>query len=513
MTPPSNNNEVDGETDFILAHPGRGLLFVEVKGGRVSRRESDDQWLSVNRDGIEFKIKDPVAQARRSKHNILRKLREDRRLSGSFIEARHAVILPGCRCPSRDLGPDAPLEIFAFGDDMDRLGKWVETRMPPETAQESGFGTNEMRALRELLKGRFELAAHIGMNLGEDSEKIAMLTAEQAEILESFEDNRKMAISGGAGSGKTVLAIEKAVRATRAGRRTLLTCFNSPLAAYLESVAGDEPNLVVSSFHSLCSRLAMQADIQLTQSASQREHFSTILPEALSDAVELEPALKFDCIVVDEGQDFEDLWLDALQCASRDGDTSEFYVFYDDNQNLYREGASFVRSLPPSHHRLTKNLRNTRRIHEAMQKWYSGRPNRSVGPEGEPVGWTEVRHADQACGRLNERVVHMLRSGEVQPGQIAILTGSGRGVLPKQPERIGGVRICAADAATPETMVFDTVRRFKGLSRPCVFVFDIENLESPELIYVALSRANVLLEVFGTKQALERLKGGSGSFV
>jgi hypothetical protein len=57
-------------------------------------------------------------------------------------------------------------------------------------------------------------------------------------------------------------------------------------------------------------------------------------------------------------------------------------------------------------------------------------------------------------------------------------------------------------------LVFDTVRRFKGLDRPVVLVVDAERLLDPELIYVALSRPAVLLYVFGPKQDLERLRTG-----
>lgn len=121
--------EYDGEADFILAHAKHGLLFIEVKGGRVSCREEDEQWLSTDRDGFRFKIKNPISQARSSKHHFLKRLNDNRRLGKRFIRARHAAILPGSAKPARALGPDAPLEIIAFGDDMDSLGKWLVDRM------------------------------------------------------------------------------------------------------------------------------------------------------------------------------------------------------------------------------------------------------------------------------------------------------------------------------------------------------------------------------------------------
>lgn len=495
--------EYDGEADFILAHAQHGLLFIEVKGGRVSCREEDEQWLSTDRDGFRFKIKNPIAQAKSSKHHFLKRLNDNRRLGKRFIRARHAAILPGSAKPARALGPDAPLEIIAFGDDMDTLGKWLVDRMKEGgDVRETALGLDGMHALDELVTGHFELRAHIGTSLAEDALVIERLTAEQAWLLDSLEDNREIAISGGAGSGKTVLAIEKAFRSSANGRRTLLTCFNAPLANYLKDVCKDRPNLVVASFHSNCRALAEQSGTQLPKNSGP-EFFSTILPEVLIEAVTKRPELGFDTIIVDEGQDFRDSWLNALRLCLRDVPDSEFYVFYDDNQRLFSHDDTFIRALPQSGISLTRNLRNTRKIHLLMSKWYQGKSSRAAGPEGEAIGIIEVKRPDQAIGRVNERVAQLVRSGQATPGQIAVLTGRANDIESGL-FRIAGVETCRADSIHPERIVFDTVRRFKGLSRPCVFIVGIEDILEPELVYVATSRANLLLELAGTENDITR---------
>lgn len=319
-----DGNELDGEADFIVAHPGHGLLFLEVKGGRVSCRETDGQWLSTDRDGFTFKIKNPIAQARSSKHHVLKRLIQNRRLGGRFLRVRHGAVLPGSSRPQRALAPDAPLEIVAFGDDMESLDRWIVRRMTEGVdAREKQLGPEGMKALEELLASHFELRAHIGTSLADDAKTIERLTGEQAWILDSLEDNREMAISGGAGSGKTVLAIEKAFRSAGGGCRTLLTCFNAPLAKHLQDVCKDRQNLIVASFHSLCRAQAVQAGIQLPTNAGQAL-FDTQLPEALIEAVGRKPELGFDTIVIDEGQDFRDSWLNALRLTLKDGE-GHFY--------------------------------------------------------------------------------------------------------------------------------------------------------------------------------------------
>lgn len=496
--------EFDGEADFIVAHAEHGLLFLEVKGGRVSCREADGQWLSEDRDGFKFKIKNPIAQARSSKHHFLKRLNENKRLGGRYLRVRHGAILPGSTRPKRALAPDVPLEIIAFGDDMESLDRWILRRMTEGgDPRERSLGHDGLKALEELLASHFELRAHVGFSLDDDAKTIDRLTGEQAWILDSLEDNREMAISGGAGSGKTVLAIEKSIRSASEGRRTLLTCFNAPLAIHLKELCKDRKNLVVANFHSLCRLFARQAGIDLPPDGSHA-FFDTILPEALVEAVGNNPDLAFDTIVVDEGQDFRDSWLNALRLTISDPAEGRFYVFYDDNQRLFSPESGFISALPTSAISLSRNLRNTKRIHALMSKWYEGRRSSAAGPEGEHVGILECRTSESALARVSERVAELIRSGQVKPGQIAILTGSSAS-SGHSLEKIAGIATCRADEILADRIIFDTVRRFKGLSRPCVLLMGIEGLTEPELIYVATSRANILLEIAGTSENIARL--------
>lgn len=47
----------DGEADLIVAHRDRGVLAIEVKGGRVQR--IGGRWESVDRNGVAHEIKNP----------------------------------------------------------------------------------------------------------------------------------------------------------------------------------------------------------------------------------------------------------------------------------------------------------------------------------------------------------------------------------------------------------------------------------------------------------------------
>ena len=167
--------------------PSTVFCSLRSRGGRVSCRETDGQWLTTDRDGFTFKIKNPLAQARSSKHHFLRRLNENKRLGGRFLRVRHGAILPGSMRPTSALAADAPLDILAFGDDMAKLDRWIVRRMTESgDPREKPLGLEGLKALEELLASHFELHAHVGISLADDAKAIERLTGEQAWILDSL---------------------------------------------------------------------------------------------------------------------------------------------------------------------------------------------------------------------------------------------------------------------------------------------------------------------------------------
>jgi hypothetical protein len=60
----------DGEADFVIVHPARGALVLEVKGGEMRYDAAEGQWRSPSRDGKEHRDKDPFAQARQACYDL-----------------------------------------------------------------------------------------------------------------------------------------------------------------------------------------------------------------------------------------------------------------------------------------------------------------------------------------------------------------------------------------------------------------------------------------------------------
>lgn len=508
-------NEKDGECDFLVAHPEHGILAIEVKGGReISFDPVDGQWRSTDAHGFVHRIKDPVAQARSAKHEILKRLNASPKWRTRRIHAAHAVIFPGTGAPPANLGADRPAHIFCCSRQLrDGLADWVQERMRagkrPENCE--ALGQDGIAALERLLAFPFTLSFRIGSALAEAEDEFRALEPSQYHILEVIADIPRALIRGGAGTGKTVVAAEAALRSASQGRRTLLTCHSRPLALHLGRKLADIDNLTVAGFHALCGRMANETGITVPTGTSDSELYETALPNALCKAMEMQPELRWDTVIVDEGQDFHaDWWIAIDACLKPDG---HLRVCMDSNQKVYGGNAGgAVNDLEVVPVRLSRNLRNTRRIHEAAAVHYVGPEIIADGPEGPEVIWLSAGSADQKVEAAYRELRRLVFSEEVAPGDIAVLVNDPAiraGFVLKG----SGTSIALTDADTMalEDVVVDTVRRFKGLERPVVILIaGGDELDHRELAYVAFSRARVLLCVVSSPGEAKWLTGGTG---
>ena len=505
-------NEKDGECDFLIAHPDHGILAIEVKGGKeISFDPSDAQWRSTDHSDFVHKIKDPVAQARSAKHEFLNRLTGSPRWANRFIHATHGVIFPSAGSPSGNLRADAPAKLFCCSKQFQQgLRSWIADRMKegqrPDNCE--ALGHDGVAALERQLAHPFTLSFRIGAALAEAEAEFRVLEPSQFHILDMIIDIPKALVRGGAGTGKTVIAIEEALRSASAGRKTLLTCYSRPLAASLERKLKDIANLTVSGFHALCGKMSRQADVHVLSNVGDRELYENVLPDALYQAMEIQPALKWDTIIVDEGQDFRAEWWIAIDsCLNQDG---QLRVLMDSNQKVYESAEIGFLGLSVVPVRLSRNLRNTKNIHEAASVHYSGPGIIADGPTGLDVSWIKAENLDAKIKAAYRELRRLVFNEEVAPGDIAVLVNdrtAKEGFL----ERIGGSSIPITDSEVMalEDVVLDSVRRFKGLERPAiVLIISGGEMERRELAYVAFSRARAYLCVVSSHDENKWLSEG-----
>lgn len=501
----------DGEADFVLAHPEIGYLVIEVKGGRVSRRVADGKWTSIDRHDQVHVISNPVAQALKSKKVILEALRRRWPGPGSapFIWARHGVVLPDSSRPSAAaaMGAAAPAEILAFREDMPKLGAYLFQMLAwsREGARErpGGLGGTGIGLLEDFYGRDVDLSPRLKTLVEESEAVILELTATQCRYLDFLATTKCALIEGGAGTGKTTLAVERARRAAESGRSVLLLCFNRPLACHIAHALEASP-ASVATFHEFCGRMCASVGMNIDAAragSDERTFWTKRLPELLADVGLEQPPETYDDLIIDEGQDFRGEWIDALRLFLRP-DASVF-VFRDDFQNIYG-GSDVAQALGASPMPLHENVRNTQKIFAAGSRFRRGSEQRCLGPSGEDVRWIESS-IDRTARSVERELNRLIATEGFAAQDIAVLTGGPVDAGPLAAESLGQHRFATADAPVDGHIVRDSVRRFKGLDRPVVVLCSMETECDEDIAYVALTRAKSLLVVIGDADVLHRL--------
>lgn len=503
-------NERDGECDFMIAHPRRGYLTLEVKGGGISFDPVERQWWSTDRNDFRFRIKDPVEQARSAKHELLTKLKATRHWQDRWINNSHGVVFPDAAAPPRDLGADRPAHIFCCSREFAHgFREWIEARMQ-EAARRSdsrGLGGDGIAAFESILAHPFTLSFQIAGAMQNDRQQFGVLDPTQFHILENIADISRTEIRGAAGTGKTIVAIEEARRAAAAGRRTLLTCFRRPLANELSRSSGVVDSLTVASFHAVCLRVAEEAGLGLPPTDRRDQHFfDSILPGLFIDAVTERPDLKWQTIIIDEGQDFHESWWIAIDAALIPG--GSLRVFSDANQRVYAHQTVPAADLQLVPIRLVRNLRNTRSIHNAAAVHYEGPEIIAEGPEGLAVNWIEADTTGALIKAGYKEVRRLVFQEEVATGEIAVLLPNADWVERFQIEASHSqLEFADCGDLSTDRVVVDTLRRFKGLERPAtILVVGESDLARGELAYVGLSRPRFYLAVVARPQDMGWLR-------
>lgn len=507
----------DGEADFLVCDPDSGYLCIEVKGGGIAFDGVSGQWFSVDRNRQKHEINNPIQQALRAKYSVRTKLSEhprSRELGLNNVLRGHAVWFPDVGDTVVLSRPDMPPPLVGGAKDLEKPTHWVEQAFRYWSNDAPGhapLGRRGVEVVRDLFARTVTVAPLVSSRLAEQEARRVTLTNDQVRVLDFLQSHRRVAVSGGAGTGKTVLALEKARRLASEGFRTLLTCYNRQLADHLASLCASAPNLEVMSFHQLCYRQADRAnrhsgrDLVAEAKATYpgKDLFDVQLPNALAYSLEVLPD-RFDAIVCDEGQDFrEEFWV-PLELMLSDYERSPLYVFYDDNQNIYSRVATFpIREAPFT---LTTNCRNTAPIHRAAYAHYRGVEVRPPDIDGDDVQFDEAATRDAQLGRISARVVDLIARQGVAAGDIVVLVADAQhkgdyfALLKRQPLPRPSTWL-EEGARAKHTVLLETVQRFKGLESPIVILWGLDAIDlqrREELLYVAMSRAKSLLVVVGT---------------
>lgn len=489
----------DGQIDFIVAHPKKGVLLIEVKGGRIRFDGPSQQWISRDRHGEDHEIA-PFAQVRSSKYGLLNKLKSLPALRGKWIQLSHSVCFPGSVRPQHAVTPESLPEIIIGSDDLNQLQSRVEDILQFSHGQDGQSFEHGELIVSELTRSiarSVELPNPLAVQSADEHQQMIRLTESQMMILSLLKKVRRAAIGGAAGSGKTFLAVEKARRLAGEGFDTLLACYTKPLSEFLKTLIGDTPNL----------------DVLTVEELAKRETGGTGSdPLALFDAIGESDKRPYDAIVVDEGQDLNSDWWLALEGCLREGKESVFYVFHDTHQTLFSGGGVLPDGM--TEYPLEENVRNTQAICDMLHEHYRGDvPINARGPAGrsvEPITYSTEHELQQKLGKTINKLLNIER---LQPKDLVILTPRriDRSALSRV-KLSGNLQLVVTEPAQRSREIqFASIDQFKGLERAAVIVVELDDSMPGDedhwhaLCYVAFSRPRHHLVLMGAEDTLANL--------
>ncbi|MEJ1164745.1 ATP-binding domain-containing protein [Variovorax sp. CCNWLW186] len=514
----------EGEADFTLLSPGAGVVIVEVKGGGVRFDPATGVWRSVDRHGQPHPIKDPFRQASGERHALLDQISghtDWRQWTGGRFTIGHAVFFPDIGDATPLLGPDRQREMVGVNSDLREMARWYDGvmrfwRQPSDIP----LGAKGVRLIEDILCRPIEVRPVLRAAVDDAERQRIRLTTNQAKTLRVLGGRRRAVISGGAGTGKTIIAVEKARQLAQSGLSVLLLCYNRPLAHWLAAGLVNQPSITALSYHQLCDLRVRQAltfgrDLmheaaEAYPGAGDKHRFDVQMPFALALAADV-VAERFDAIVVDEAQDFSDEYWFGVELQLRDQAAGHFYIFIDENQALYpRRGALPVEGEP---FQLTVNCRNTSAIHVAGYRFYKGALIDEPELHGPEVIWTSARTRDAQADAVARRVHQWVQIEGIDTQDVTVLIAArpkalGYELLLARSES-AGAKLAVEDHAARRAVLVDTVGRFKGLESQAVVLWvgdEVVDEALWETVYVGLTRAKSLLAVVGSERALDQIR-------
>lgn len=503
------NDRGDHELDLVVMLPDAGIVCVEVKGGRVSL-DRDGRWSVASAKGS-YRT-DPVEQARRGKYELRRYIEEHPGWGRGPVRWAHTVVTPYSRLGPDFQTPELPRWAIHGTEDMEHLvGRLRHLANRQETNRRPPSADDIDRALK-IWTDRSTISASVVSEADEREARADRLTQEQAMLLKATRLLRRVEVRGGAGSGKTVLALTQAkdlaqgrANEDRPSQRVALICYSIGLASYLKREVAAAPRrrrpAFVGTFHELGMTWgAPEGD--RTDSAFWEEELPVMMAEL---AQHLPDAQKFDAIVVDEAQDFAESWWRPLLGALRDPETDGLYVYSDENQRLFpRFGRPPIQLVPLV---LDHNLRNTQEIAKAFLP-LAPMPMKLRGGRGPEVTFVPAAGED-LLDAADDQVELLLDEGW-EPEHVALLTTGPRHPQQRELQESRGQLGYWESFWDADDVFYGTVLGCKGLERRAV-VLCVNSLaerdRATERLYVGMSRATDRLVVVGDPEVIVQMGG------
>jgi hypothetical protein len=486
-----------GDIDFVVVNAAGELLAIEQRSGFL---EEGPHGLSSRRRGRDRNVAVGIARSRTALQARLAA-----RLGGPAPRIEYLLYCPDYfvrQAHTAGIEPERIVDAAA----RDQLIPRIRAILPP--GEHSGHAPEVHRFLRDEIKLEPDVAARLGI-ARERITRVAGGLSQWARALDF--DPYRLRVVGTAGSGKTQLALAEYSAAIAEGRRPLYVCFNRPLADHLAHIAPEGG--LACTFHHLCERvLAAHGE---RPDYAKPDAFDALIARA--GELEVPDDLRFDSIIVDEGQDFSADWAQQLW-RHADDDARRIWL-EDPMQNLYARPPIELPGWVTL--RAHSNFRSPRPVVRMLQ---------ALLPAAEHIEAASPFEADEvellsydAAHPLTTRVKEAIRlcfAAGFHAQDVAIISWRGR----EQSELLRHDRLGANALRSftgqydllgqPEysggEVLIESVYRFKGQSAPAVILaeIDFETLDERTLrkLFVGATRAMMKLVLVASERAAAQLR-------
>jgi hypothetical protein len=348
--------------DFVVFHPARGVLVLEVKDWKAGTLQHVDKQCAriLTPHGLK-NVLNPLEQARQYMFAITSKLERDPQLTWSDGKWKGKLILPYAhglvlanmtRKQFDDAGlPDVlPEHLVICQDEMTES-------VDPEAFQKRLWAMFPMKFERHLTLPQIDLIRwHIfpeirltpqqqdmfsapGERAIEIPDILRVMDIQQEQLARSLGEGHRV-IHGVAGSGKTLILGYRAEHLAKVCQRPILVlCYNKTLAIKLDQMMaakGLQDKVNVVNFHAWCNRQLEAYHAGKPPPDTDRNAYFEASVNRVIHCVEQKiiPAGQYDAVLIDEGHDFKPEWF-KLIVQMIHPDSNSLLVLYDDAQSIY----------------------------------------------------------------------------------------------------------------------------------------------------------------------------------
>lgn len=471
-----------GEIDFLIVGP-LGILALEVKGGRVSC--SQGVWFYTNKNGdVNTSYEGPFKQAESALHGLMSKLKD--KLPHTVTESftiGFGVVLPDCRLSTSGAEWD-PQMVCDDGAHKD-MERWLKSLFRYWRAKDSKqrlASQDSVKQMIQFLRPEFEAIIPLHSRIEKASDEIKKLTESQMAFVDSIELNQRVICSGGAGTGKTLLAVELARQWTADNAEVALVCCSPWLMNYLKS------NFVIPGL-TICT-------VQGLKNAARRADVE-----------------KFDYMIIDEGQDLLSMdLLSSLDDFVSGGLENGRWCFFHDVNNqaglfgeIESEALEYLNSLNASRITLKRNCRNTAIILEKVKILTGADVGVSGAGSGPEVVEKMTNGIQELADVLSDQIYRVVQDGGIPESDVTVLVYgvTEQKLLNYLPETLRKSIVVLDEYSMqtfpPSGISISKVENFKGLENEAIILAGLQRgvneQKNRAVAYVAMTRARSVLTI------------------